>query len=53
MEWPDWIKGKSSINLGSSPTVARFLFSVFGGLIRWWWDGSWLRLVVIYNATVP
>ena len=33
MEWPDWIKGKSSMTLGSSPTVARFLFSDF-----WWLD---------------
>ena len=33
VEWPDWIKGKSLMNLSSSPTVARFLFSDF-----WWLD---------------
>ena len=33
MEWLHWIKGKSSMNLGSSLTVARFIFSDF-----WWID---------------
>ena len=29
------------------------LFSlIFGGLIRWWWDGSWLGLVVICSAAI-
>ena len=47
VEWPDWIKGKSSMNLGSSLTVVRFFFSYF-----WWLDSvvvGWVSARVVGN----